>query len=205
MRKRGWRRCGCCVQNIAWCCTSKQALTRPSSRRWLGPSPATGTTIGCSKRSPRSRLRRSLKNRREGPVIWRASEAKSRFVATMSHEFRTPLNGVIGMTELALTTSLTPQQHNYLATAKESANSLLSLLNDVLDFSKIEAGRMELETIPFNVREVVEDAARMLSANAARKRLELVCLCDATVPSRVLGDPNRLRQLLVNLIGKAIK
>jgi two-component system sensor kinase len=134
-----------------------------------------------------------------------ASEAKSRFLATMSHEIRTPLNGVIGMTELALSTSPAPRLRNYLTTAKESANSLLSLLNDVLDFSKIEAGRMDLESIPFSVREVAEDATRMLSGTAARKQLELVCHVDATVPARVLGDPNRLRQIFLNLIGNALK
>ncbi|HEX5102495.1 MAG TPA: ATP-binding protein, partial [Pirellulaceae bacterium] len=107
--------------------------------------------------------------------------------------------------DLAISTVLTPQQRNYLSTAKESALSLLTLLNDVLDFSKIEAGRMDLESIPFSVREVVEDAASTLSVNAAKKRLELIWHVEPDLPGLVIGDPGRLRQVIVNLIGNAIK
>ena len=134
-----------------------------------------------------------------------ANKARGAFLANMSHEVRTPMNGIIGMTELALDTELDAEQRHYLKTVKSSAESLLTIVNDILDFSKIEAGRMEVEAVSFLVHDVVLEAVRVLAVNAHRKGLELVVDIRPEVPGRMVGDPTRLRQVLINLVGNAIK
>jgi PAS domain S-box-containing protein len=134
-----------------------------------------------------------------------ADKAKSEFLANMSHEIRTPMNGIIGMLELLQGTYLDSEQSDYVNLARESSDSLLRLLNDILDFSKIEAGQLDLDVIEFDLRTAVESAVQTQAHRADKKGLEIACLIDQDVPSYLRGDPGRLRQILVNLIGNAVK
>jgi PAS domain S-box-containing protein len=135
----------------------------------------------------------------------RASQAKSEFVANMSHEIRTPMNGILGMTRLALETTSASEQRQCLALVKESGESLLTIINDILDFSKIEAGRLEIDSVPFDVREMIGQTLKTFAWQAQQRGLELTWEAASDVPDRVAGDPARIRQILVNLVGNALK
>ena len=134
-----------------------------------------------------------------------ANQAKSEFLANMSHEIRTPMNAILGMTELALTSDARAEQRRYLSTVKQSANALLQIIDDVLDFSKIEAGKLELHRGPFSLRDTLNDTLEVLASRAAEKDIELACQVSMRVPDVLRGDSTRLRQILMNLVGNAIK
>ena len=188
---------------------------KDASYRWLqwtsAPFPAQGLIYAVARdvtdrKTAEGRMSQLVKELDVARVrAEQATVAKGEFLANMSHEIRTPMNAIIGMTDLALQTRLTPQQREYLQTTRESAEALLTIINDILDVSKIEARRLTLDRSPFRFRDTVEDGVRLLAHRADEKGLELACRVAPEVPDLLVGDAGRLRQIIVNLVGNAVK
>ena len=182
--------------NVTWILMTKVAL--------LGPDGKVFGIVGVNRDITR-RKQAEAELRRAKEEAEAASQAKSTFLATMSHEIRTPMNGVLGLTELVLDTDLTGEQRESLNLVRFSAESLLSIINDILDFSKIEAGKLELDPIPFDLRNCLDETMKALSIRAHQKGLELIYDVHPDAPEAVEGDPGRIRQILTNLVGNSIK
>ncbi|MEM6536795.1 MAG: response regulator [Pseudomonadota bacterium] len=166
---------------------------------------AAAATAFCSWIFLREMSRAAEELKRQQEVALNASKSKSEFLANMSHEIRTPMNGILGMTELLQNTSLDEQQKTFAKTIYASGDALLTIINDILDFSKIEAGKLELDPVPFNLAQAVEDVATLLGVTARQKKLELMVRVEPDLPSTLVGDVGRFRQILTNIVGNAIK